>query len=208
MLELTPFAKVLATGPECPLENNYCFYCMLCRRNISMRTRGLYELKRHFQRDCHFRADHRFREEYCPGKVRGRDGRVLYGCKLEAEPDVYVVLDAPDLDLKRPFYYDVLEGKPFTFTSEESRVWIQINLLMTSLKSGGQFLALEDYWTQVGIATGHSAAIADFNRSPAHIYVSNFRFSSKFHYRCDVFILGAIYGLMTVFCLSFYFILA
>ena len=54
MLELAPFPKVFATGPEDPLENKYCFYCMLCRRNISMRTRGLYELKRHFQRSAFF----------------------------------------------------------------------------------------------------------------------------------------------------------
>ena len=74
MLKLAPFAKVFASSPEDPLENKYCFYCMLCRRNISMRTRGLYELKRHFQRDRHFRADQRFREKYCPGKVRGADG--------------------------------------------------------------------------------------------------------------------------------------
>ncbi len=176
MLVLAPFAKVFATGPEDPLENKYCFYCMLCRRNISMRTRGLYELKRHFQRDCHLRVDQRFREKYCPGKVRGRDGRVLYGSKLEAEREFYMELDVPDLDFKRPFYYDVLEGKPFSFTSEESRLRIQINLLLTFLKSGGQLWALEDYWTQVGVATGHSAAIADFNWSPAHISVSNFGF--------------------------------
>ena len=81
MLELAPFVKLFATGPEDPLENKYCFYCMLCRRNISMRTRGLYELKCHFQRGCHFRADQRFRRKACPGKVRGRDGRVLYGSK-------------------------------------------------------------------------------------------------------------------------------
>ena len=172
MLELAPFAKAFATGPDDPLENKYCFYCMLCRRNVSMRTRGLYGLKRHFQRDCHFRADQRFREKHCPGKVRGRDGRVLYGSKLEAEQKLYMELDVPDLDFKRPFYYDILEGKPFTFTTEESRVQIQINLLMTFLKSGGQFWALEDYWTQVGFATGHSASMADFNWSPAHISVS------------------------------------
>ena len=41
----------------------------------------------------------------------------------------------PELDFKRPFYYDVLEGKPFTFTTEESRVQIQINLRTTFLKS-------------------------------------------------------------------------
>ena len=44
------------------------------------------------------------------------------------------------------------------------------------LKSGGQLWALEDYWTQVEVATGHSASITDFNWSPARISVSNFDF--------------------------------
>ena len=110
-----------------------------------MRTRGLYELKRHFRRDCHFRADQRFREKFYLGKVRGRDGRILYGSMLEAERECYMELDVPDLDFRKPFYSDVLEGKPFTFTSEESCVRIQINLLATFLKSGGQLWALEDY---------------------------------------------------------------
>ena len=83
-------------------------------------------------------------------------------------------LDLPELSNKRPFYYDVLEGKPFTFTTEEDRVRIQINLLTIFLKSGGQLWALEEYWTQMGKATGHSASIADFNCSPARISLSNF----------------------------------
>ena len=62
-----------------------------------MKTRGLYELKRHFQRDCHFRADQRLREKICPGKYRGRDGKVLYGSRLEAEREVYMELDLPEL---------------------------------------------------------------------------------------------------------------
>ena len=85
MLEFAPLAKVFATGLEDPLENKYCFYCMLCRRNISMATRDLFELKRHFQRDCLFRADQRFRGKFCPGKVEGTVGRVLKGARLEAE---------------------------------------------------------------------------------------------------------------------------
>ena len=52
MLALALFAKVLATGPEDPPKNRHCF-CMLCKKNISMKSRGLYELKRHYQRDCH-----------------------------------------------------------------------------------------------------------------------------------------------------------
>ena len=177
MLELAPFApfaEVFATGPDDPLNKRYCFYCMLCKRNISMRTRGLYELKRHFQRDCLFRADHRLREKICPGKVRGRDGRVLYGSRLEAERELYMELDLPDLSHKIPFYYDVLEWKPFTITTEEARTRVQTNLLTIFLKSGGQLWALEDYWTQVGVATGHSASIANLNWSPARISVSNF----------------------------------
>ena len=176
LLELAPFAKAFATGPDDPLNNRYSFYCMLCKRNISMRTRGLYELKRHFQRDCLFRADQLLREKICPGKDRGRDGRVLYGSKLEAEREVYMELDLPELSHKRPLYYDVLEGKPFTFTTMEDRIRVQINLLTIFLRSGGKLWALEDYWTQVGVATGHSASMADFNWSPARISVSNFDF--------------------------------
>ena len=90
MVELARFAKVFATGAHDLLENKYCVFCTLCRRKISMRTRGVYELKRHFRRECPFRADQRFREKYCPGKVRGRNVRVLYGSMLEAERDFYM----------------------------------------------------------------------------------------------------------------------
>ena len=176
MLELTLFAKVFATGPQGPPDNRYCFNCMLCRGNISMRTRGLYELKSLFRRDCHFRADQRFREKYCPGKIRGGNGRVLYGLRLEAERGFYMDSDMPDLDLKRHSFYEVLEGKRFTFKTEESRVRLQNNFLVTFLKSGGQLRALEDYWTQLSIATGHSVSIADVIWSPAHISVCIFRF--------------------------------
>ena len=109
--------KIFATGPENPLKNRHCFYCMLCRRNVSKRSRVLYELKRHFQREHHLRADQRFRARYHPSKIRGSDGRTLYGSKLEAERELFMHLDVPELDHKRPFYYDVVEGKLFTFTS-------------------------------------------------------------------------------------------
>ena len=199
MLELAPFAKVFATGPDDPLNNRYSFYCMLCKSNISMRTRGLYQMKRLFQRVWHFRADQRLREKVCPGKIRGRDGRVLYGSRLEAEREVYMELDLPKLLHKRLFYYDVLESKPFTFTTEEDRIRIQITLLTIFLRSGGQHWALEDYWTQVGVATGHSASIADFNWSPARISVSNLDFLS------DFIVIVLFYRLVILWALELFF---
>ena len=137
-----------------------------------MKSRGLYELKRHFQREHYLRADQRFRARYHPSKVRGSDGRTLYGSKLEAEKDLFMHLDVPELDHKRPFYYDVVEGKPFTFTSANSRTLIQFELLLIFLRRGGQLWTLEEYWTQVGVLTGHSASTADFNFSSSYISVS------------------------------------
>ena len=52
-------------------------------------------------------------------------------------------LDVPELDHKRPFYYDVVEVKPFTFTSASSRTLIQIELLLIFLRGGGQLWTLE-----------------------------------------------------------------
>ena len=77
-----------------------------------MTSRGLYELKRQFQREHHLRSDQMFRASYHPSKVRGSDGRTLYGWKLEFEEELFMYLEVPELDHTRPFYYDVIEGKP------------------------------------------------------------------------------------------------
>ena len=172
MLEISPFAKTFATGPENPLKNRHCFYCKICWRNESMKSRGVYELKRHFQREHHLRADQRFRARYYPSEVRGSDGRTLYGSKLEAEKELFMHLDVPELDHKRPFYYDVVDGKPFTLTTASSRTLIQIELLLIFLRGDGQLWTLEEYWTQVGVLTGHSASTAEFNWSSSYISVS------------------------------------
>ena len=172
MLQIAPFAKIFATGPENPLKNRHCFYCMICRRNVSMNSRGLYELKRHFQREHHFRSDQRFRARYHPSKIRGSDGRTLYGSKLEAENELFMHLDVPELDHKRPFYYYFVEGKPFIFTWASSRTLIQIELLLIFLRGGGQLWTLEEYWTQMAVLRGHSASTTDFNWSLSYISVS------------------------------------
>ena len=137
-----------------------------------MKSRGLYELKRHFQREHHLRADQRFRARYHALKARGSDEGTLYGSKLEAEKEFFMHLVVPELDHKRPFYYDLVEGKPFTFTTASSRTLIQIELFLIFLRGGGQLWTLEEYWTQVEVLTGHSASTTDFNWSSSYISVS------------------------------------
>ena len=68
-----------------------------------MKSRGLYELKRHFQRGHHLRANQRFRARYHPSKVRGSDERTFYGSKLQAEEVFFMHLGEPELHHKRSF---------------------------------------------------------------------------------------------------------
>ena len=172
MLEIAPFAKIFSTGPENPSKSRHCSFCLICRRNVSIKSRGSYELKRHLQREHHLRADLRFRAWYHPSKVRGSDGRTLYGSKLEAEKELFMHLEVPELNHKRPFYYDIIEGKPFTFTSASWPILIQIELLLIFLRGGGQLWTLEEYWFQMGVLPGLSASTAEFNWSASFISVS------------------------------------
>ena len=127
-----------------------------------MKSRGLYELERHFQRDQRVKAVQQFRARFHPTKIRGSDGRTLYGPKLEAEKDLFMHLDVFDLEHKRPFYNDVAEGKPFISTTESARFSMQIELLTFFSRGEGQLRTLEEYWIKVGVSTGHSARTADF----------------------------------------------
>ena len=104
----------------------------------------------------------------------------MYGTKLEAERKHYMNLNAPDLCHKRPLFYDVVEGKPFTCRTESSRTRIEVKLLLTFLKIGGRLWALESYWNQVGVMTRHSLSTAEFKWSLSHpavgvILICNFR---------------------------------
>ena len=137
-----------------------------------LKSWGFYELKRYFQRKHHLRADQRFRARYHPSKVRESDGRTLYGSKMETEKELLMNLEVPELDHKRPFCYDVLEGKPFRFTSANSRTLMKTELLLILLRGFGQLWTLEVYWTQVGVLTGHSASTVDFNWSASYSFVS------------------------------------
>ena len=72
------------------------------------------------------------------------------------------------------FHYDVVEGKPFIWTSDGDRVRIQLHLLTTFLKGVGQLWSLDDSWSPLGILTGNSASISESNWSQENISVSRF----------------------------------
>ena len=127
-----------------------------------MRSKGLQDSKRHFQREEHLRADQRIRVRYHPSEVLGSDGPNLYGTKLEAEKELFMQLNIPDLDQQRPFNYDVIKRKLNTFKFENLRMLRHVELLLIFLEKGGQLWTQEEHWTQARMLTGHSGSTADF----------------------------------------------
>ena len=85
---------------------------------------------------------------------------------------------------------------------DEARIHIQIKLLVIFLKSGGQHWALEEYWTQVGVATVQSVSIADFNWSHAHLSGINFGFATGLYWNFGTLSLGHFVGTRTIVCPS------
>ena len=134
-----------------------------------MRSHRIYEIKRRFESACHLCQNQRFLELYFLDAGRGKDARVLYGARLDDERRTYMDFEIPTVDHKRPFYHNVVEGKPFMFTREEVRVKIQLQLLSTFLGGDGQPWALGDLWTQMGDLSGNSASTSDFKQSHEHL---------------------------------------
>ena len=177
ILQRVPSAKLFATGPENSLENRPKFYRMICRVNTSMRSCGVYEIKWHYQSGGHLRQDQRYRDWCFSEAVRRKDARLMYGERLATKRKIYMDCALPEMDHKRPFSYDVVEGKLFIFTREEDRVRFQPQLITTFLEGGGHLWMLDDLWTEVGVLTGFSASKSDFNSSQERICVSSW---SKF----------------------------
>ena len=63
-----------------------------------------------------------------------------------------MVFDVPETGHKRLFHYNAVEGRHFLITSEEDRVRVDLELLISFLKEDGQLWLLHDLWTQVGIS--------------------------------------------------------
>ena len=161
LLQRVPWAEVLAIGPDDPLHNWHQVFCRSCRVNVSMRARGIYEVKRHYQSPNRLPQDQCYLEEICPHAVSGNDTRVLRGDRIVVEREIYMDWQCLEMDHKRRFYYDMVEGLPLMFTSVEDRVGIQTQLLITFLKAGGQLWVSEDFWNQVGNLKGNAASKGD-----------------------------------------------
>ena len=81
------WTRSFISGPADPLHNPYMVWCHICKKNISIKTKGTLEILRHHRTEKHLRRDQRWRYEHLRSvqpvtgkvqhRVRGRNGKIL-----------------------------------------------------------------------------------------------------------------------------------
>ena len=179
------WTRTFVSGPMDPLTNPHCFYCQICRRNVSIYGKGAAEVKRHYSSREHFRKDQKWRYVHLKRVdavtgnvnhfVRDRKGNLLGKFDLELEIPRFIDEELVDVGEKLPFHGDVnVSGD--AMTTSKSRSFYQLNLLGDYLKRGGDIELLQSIWTNVGSFTNHQSLFSDFDWSEERITVSIYHF--------------------------------
>ena len=149
------WTRVFVSVPLDPQHNPYKFYCLICKDNVSIYTKGFREIIRHYSSERHLRKDQRWAYEYLSVKdsvtgnvkhrVRGEDGKLLTAYQLELELPKFI--DAPLIDLgeRMPFYEDHMAGQQHCVTTP-NKVRAKICVLGYFLPVFGNISVLRRLW--------------------------------------------------------------
>ena len=116
------WTRSFISGPADPLHNPRVVWCHICKKKISIRTKGTFEILRHHRSEKHLRRDQRWRYEHLRSidtisgkvqhRVRGRNGKVLTKIELAKELPKFIHAELVDIRERFPFYDDFIKGSP------------------------------------------------------------------------------------------------
>ena len=129
------WSRVFVSGPMNALENPHCFYCQICRRNVSIYWKGAAELKRDYASREHFLKNQKWRythlsRTYPVNKsvtlfVRDKKGNLMDRFELELELPKFIDEELVELGDKLPFYEDLRLARDNS-TSNRSRSYTKL----------------------------------------------------------------------------------
>ena len=178
------WTRTFVTGPVDPIHNKFKFYCMLCKTNVSIYSKGAREILRHYKKEGHLRKDQKWRYVHLQEtdsitgvvthQVRGKDGYVLTPYELEKEKPHFI--DAPLIDAggRYPFYDDYMASIGGITNPSDLRTSTLISLIGTFVPQDGNLSLLQNLWTRVGVFTNHQALFSSFDWGSATLTVSSF----------------------------------
>ena len=177
------WTRSFISGPEDPLHNPYMVWCHICKKNISVKTKGTLEILRHHRTEKHLRRDHRWRYEHLKSvhpvtgkvqhRVRGRNGKILTKIELAKELPKFRNAELVDIGERFPFYDDFVKGTSSTLVTPESRAKTQIHLIVDFVQHQGNLGVLRKLWSQVGSLTNYQSSYCDFDWGEDRISVGS-----------------------------------
>ena len=177
------WTRSFISGPADPLHNPYMVWCHICKKNISVKTKGTLEILRHHRTEKHLRRDQRWRYEHLKSvhsvsgkvqhRVRGRNGKILSEIELAKEMRHFMHVELVDIGERFPFYDDFIKGTSTTLVTPESRAKTQIHLIGNFVQQLGDIGMLRKLWSQIGSLTNYQISYCDFDWGEERISVSS-----------------------------------
>ena len=172
MFKEYPIIRAYATGPKDPTRNPHKWYCRICHKNYSLKTRGGSSIARHHRSRRHFRRDQRYRDaQSLP--VYNRAGVIVTGDALDLERDEFSkVQNVPNLGSKR-----LLIGQSSIPLAGDD---VGVNTILTSqmllyhdfIVNSVPLPVLPSVWGKFGVATAHSSLVSNYCWDHPHVFVS------------------------------------
>ena len=148
-------------------------WCHICKKNISIKTKGTLEILRHHRSEKHLRRDQRWRYEHLKSvhpvtgkvqhRVRGRNGKILSKNELAKELPRFIHSELVDIGERFPFYDDFIKGTSTALVTPESRAKTQIHLIADFIQHQGNIGVLRKLWSQIGSLTNYQSSYCDFD---------------------------------------------
>ena len=157
-------------------------WCHICKKNISIKTKGTFEILRHHRSKKHLRRDRRWRYEHLRSidsisgkiqhRVRGRNGKVLIKIELPNELPKFFHAKLVDIGERFPFYDDFLKGSSTALVTPDSRAKTQICLISDFIQTQGDLSLLRNLWARISSITNYQATLCDFDWGEERLTVS------------------------------------
>ena len=181
------FAKIgwtrsFISGPADPIHNPYMVWCHICKKNVSIRSKGTMEILRHHRTEKHLRRDQRWRYEHLKStdpvtlktqhRVRGRNGKILSKMELAKELPKSMNVELVDIGERFPVYEDFVRGRTTLLITPESRARTQLSMVADFIQSHGDIAILRSLWAKISSFTDHQASLCDFDWGEDRMTVS------------------------------------
>ena len=127
MLAMIPWAGRFFSGPKDPVAHPFAAHCRICQTDVSVKSKGHYDIVRHWVRDKHFRREQKYRDEHGL-EVLNRQRQVLLGHRLEVERREFETIPLVELGPWYPYHDEQLEEVASALEVAEKQTKLQLEV--------------------------------------------------------------------------------